>query len=760
MPWIFLWIIFVFGLSSGEASEETMIYSSDHKRLPGLFDQNYHQVALNIEEKELPYEIIWSFKYGKLFALQKMELDLPQVAEVHLTVSLNVTEDNQQFQIVHSLSGRQGPKIRLAFTQNTRFVKITFHKPITLTEITCFGEIKKEPIPKQNLFPALKKTIWEYPPHFRENTEKTLFEDLQDDQLQKFSLLDCSLIASGIFRSEDREEYHRRLKEWCTRFRVRYKVESLSSLELARLLLKELHGPQSWLGRYEKSSSDFQSLLEQKQFNCVSSLLLYQWVAKQFQLEILIAEGIDHTFGYLLTEQGQYPVETTSAKGFDLRSALSAQEEFHQHRGFQPYATNEQIRWVNDFRGVAMIYYNSGVEAERSKDYQQAIDAYKSALLIDNGFQAAYQNMLSATTKWISQQLTAKKFRTVLKRFPEFEMLFPHSLILTQYEVLSLNNYALHLLSQKEYKKSLNVFQKGLARFPENIYFLINHDLAIGSLAQELSYLEAEPLLNASPVQTLWLKHIRQKLYYQWAEEALKKQNFQEAVRFYREILQHSKTDLRLQQNLLFAYDQWARQEVQAGNLQKAFLMYHQVYQEIQDPDFLHNRNVLLTKIVLQWCEQKKFTEALLFCKQLLSPSEKADEFLSQEIAYILWKSHERYLELEAWPQVEEQIQQLDQLPLTEVSFQELEQQLILTYIKALTQQKKFSQAIEFLQVYLPHPLYQKQLIYLYYEWAELYGKKGMYQKACEVYQKALKHLPEEPTLINNLRYYEQKLQE
>ncbi|MEK7484636.1 MAG: hypothetical protein AABZ60_09940, partial [Planctomycetota bacterium] len=443
--------------------------------------------------------------------------------------------------------------------------------------------------------------------------------------------------------------------------------------------------------------------------------------------------------------------------GFDLQSALSLQNNFQHQYGFQPYADQASVRWVKGIEGAAMIYYNSGVEAERSQLYTNAIHFYKSALILDPQFPAAYQNLLSAQTQWISQQVANKKFLKVLRRFKEFYTFFPASLVLQQYEILVLNNYALELMSKNEYSKALTIFQKGLQRFPHNIYFQVNQDLAVGLLVQGMPYGEAEKIFEKISPQTPWINTLRIKRLSSWADEALKNKNFADAVRFYREYLKERITP-EIQQNLLFAYDQWAKELFHQNHFLEAVTIYHEVYLETQSQEFLHNRNIMITLAGSQLLKEEHYQEAWQWYQSILTQLTLNPELFIKEIRYTFQEYITALMVEEQWEEIEIQLKNLSSWKIQESLRKTLYQQSVFSMIEDLVKHQKFALAIQLLNPLIDELSSQKLLIYTYDHWAEFYGKQEDYEKACEIYRQGLKKFPKESTFLNNLQYYEQYL--
>ncbi|MCW8196568.1 hypothetical protein F6455_17375 [Proteobacteria bacterium 005FR1] len=150
------------------------------------------------------------------------------------------------------------------------------------------------------------------------------------------ALLDLYLIASGDVRSQKAiSKYRRQIDQWLA---ANFMIGSIKNEKLrGRRLHEAMHdhflsksrlgnGSDSDIDNYHVDQSKLSTLLDNGQYNCISSALLYIVLARKMGLD---AEGVimpSHAFVQLTLGDGEVvEVETTSRTGYDLEH----DEEFY-----------------------------------------------------------------------------------------------------------------------------------------------------------------------------------------------------------------------------------------------------------------------------------------------------------------------------------------------------------------------------------------------------------------------------------------------
>lgn len=187
------------------------------------------------------------------------------------------------------------------------------------------------------------------------------------------ALLDLYLMASGDVRSASEfARYHQQIDAWLSansriaKIRDEHKRGQKLQVAMHESFLGNLQD--SGIDGYDLDQSRLSTLLDTRQYNCISSALLYVVLARKVGLQ---AEGVimpSHAFVQLTLADGtRVEVETTSRNGYDLEH----DEEFY---------SAESGNWFSD-RELAVPTY---------ADYQQR--------RIVSAFQLGLENMWSQHT--------------------------------------------------------------------------------------------------------------------------------------------------------------------------------------------------------------------------------------------------------------------------------------------------------------------------------------------------------------------------
>ncbi|WP_460241795.1 transglutaminase family protein [Aurantivibrio infirmus] len=162
-------------------------------------------------------------------------------------------------------------------------------------------------------------------------------------------LLALYLIASGEIRTQSEfNTINTRLDQWIESNTQNFKG-SRSQFEIGKNLLAAMHdsffipsSEENPLGSYDLDQSQLTNILETKNYNCISSSLLYIVLAHKLGLKAEAVLVPSHVFVQLNLENGPIEIETTSANGFDVVH----DEEYYAQNSAQ-WFSDRQLREVN-----------------------------------------------------------------------------------------------------------------------------------------------------------------------------------------------------------------------------------------------------------------------------------------------------------------------------------------------------------------------------------------------------------------------------
>ncbi|MGE0796994.1 MAG: transglutaminase family protein [Lautropia sp.] len=240
--------------------------------------------------------------------------------------------------------------------------------------------------------------------------EQSLFADAADGRLDRWSFAEAALIASGVTRAADRKPYLQRIDRLEAEARKAV-AKAATPFDQGAALLRYLHAGAFAKG-YRSTQTRVSTLLDQRQFNCVSSAALYNILGRRLGLDLRAIEVPDHAFAILYHGTDHADVETTTAAGFNPARNREAQQAFSKLTGFNyiPDAHRDRRREVGETGLLALIVYNHGVELSREKRYPEALLAYFRAMSLDPEFGSAVQNALAVLANWSAELIRQRKF--------------------------------------------------------------------------------------------------------------------------------------------------------------------------------------------------------------------------------------------------------------------------------------------------------------------------------------------------------------
>ena len=245
--------------------------------------------------------------------------------------------------------------------------------------------------------------------------EQDLFEDAADGSLDRWTLAEAALLASGVVDEGERLDLIRQIDRLEEAFRSVTDVAG-DPFETGQTLLEWLHaGPMD--AGYVSKQTDVSTVLLDNTFNCVSSAVLYSILGNRMGLDIRGVEVPDHAFAILYSGSDYADVETTTPQGFNPTRNKEAIEAFQAMTGFSyiPDRRPDKRREISPLKLVSFIYYNHGVDRTNEGDYHGALLANFRALSLDRDSKSAVKNALSALANWSVSLLDNEDYAEALE---------------------------------------------------------------------------------------------------------------------------------------------------------------------------------------------------------------------------------------------------------------------------------------------------------------------------------------------------------
>lgn len=215
----------------------------------------------------------------------------------------------------------------------------------------------------------------------RGSLEEALFEDAQDKRLDRLSLEQAALIASGVSQ-KDLPRYIQKIDSFYNQLVLAYPMKRLSSNQKAQVILLFLHA--RVFKKYHPTATEIQKTLREGLYNCVSATLLFNILCERFGISTAAREVPTHVFSIFLDpiSRKNIEVETTSPHGCLISGSTRVvqRNEFIYNSHLQTWKGKRTVKGV---ALIAVIYYNQGIYWIHEERYLQALPFYLKAYILD-----------------------------------------------------------------------------------------------------------------------------------------------------------------------------------------------------------------------------------------------------------------------------------------------------------------------------------------------------------------------------------------
>lgn len=394
--------------------------------------------------------------------------------------------------------------------------------------------------------------------------ERALLVDACDGTLDTHGLVAAALVAGGVQTAGQRQRYERRFEAVAAEFAARPQPQS-SPRDQVRQLLEFLHA-RVLTGAYREDCTSLARVLDTGDYNCVSSLILFQAAADRLGLAVGGLESPGHACAVLYDGDARIVIETTCADWFARRGqrpVLARRTADSHHKGGPTW----QERPLSAVGLVAVVYYNRGIDALVARRFGEAAWANAAAVALDADNPAARSNLLA-----------------------------------------TLNNWALACYDAGGMGEAITLLEHGLELAPEHQTFRTNLDVILGRMNRQGQSERAAPVAaDETPSEMLeaavrrlvaagryeqalalaaqWSRTatetpdgppLRREVLAAWAREALRTGDYQAAVLRLKHDASPPEFDPRLRALLRDVYDQWIVQLRSEGAWREAGLVVDQ----------------------------------------------------------------------------------------------------------------------------------------------------------------------------------------
>ncbi|MFC1500956.1 tetratricopeptide repeat protein [Elusimicrobiota bacterium] len=365
--------------------------------------------------------------------------------------------------------------------------------------------------------------------------EKDFFDDLDDGKLDKYTLIDAFVIASGITNVSDFNLYKAQLQE-IKNNAVNKIVFNKDPYITAKRILFWLHD--NVFGEYSFGSSYADDIVNEKKFNCVSASIMYVIIAKDLGLDVVGVIVKDHAFCMLKDRRGNKDIETTIRYGFDPGTKEIEKLKEVTKYVYVPPKNYKKRRNVNEYQLIGVLYSNSIQKiGENLKESKEDLAKYKKGYYFDPKSKLFETDVIACFNNLAIQQMDKGDFNSAYGFIRQGKKFLTNSKNFNKLEAQYFNKKAEHAASKENYPEALGFIRIGLSLNPKDKVLKNNLGFYFsewaGTFFRNKEYSKAIDIywagLKELPKDEVLLKNLRTS-YYNMAIEEYNAQHFKNVI--------------------------------------------------------------------------------------------------------------------------------------------------------------------------------------------------------------------------------------
>lgn len=292
--------------------------------------------------------------------------------------------------------------------------------------------------------------------------EKEFFADLDDGQLDTFSLFDGFLLASLVNKSSNFEKYKPRLDDIVAQVKKIFKYEADPYIK-AESLLKWLH--KNTFKSYYLNSFAY-NIVANGDFNCLSSGILYALLAREIGLNVIGVLSKDHAYCRLIDPRGDKDIQTTVIYGFNPKGEKISQINNLTGFTYNPNQGQDSLQFVEMLPFIGALYANRVSLIELSSGTSDDhLTLYKKGFYFNPETNFFKHNIISSFFNLSIQAIKLKRYHEVPTYLVEAQQLAgPNSIVQEVWKTFYAE--AKRVYATNHFQEAQSILEKGLEVFP------------------------------------------------------------------------------------------------------------------------------------------------------------------------------------------------------------------------------------------------------------------------------------------------------
>ncbi|TVS19303.1 MAG: tetratricopeptide repeat protein [Planctomycetaceae bacterium] len=294
--------------------------------------------------------------------------------------------------------------------------------------------------------------------------EGRLLEEMAEGRLERFSLLEAGLIASGVDCPVELSQYVDRFTTVTYQAFLSSDSVATDAAIQADELLQRLHRL-VLIGDYDPFCTEIDRTLATGTFNCVTSTILFQYLARLHGLTVTTIGQPDHVFCRI---PGYPPItiETTSPQGrIEGEFDRTGRGHWGSHGSLSPDVSTDE-RVLTDVQLIAKIYYNRAVVLLKADAHAAALPWLLRATGLDPDDTLARNNLLACLNNWALEETRSEDFLEALRLLEQGKAIAPDYEAFTHNAIYVYLRWAEHLAAQQRLPEALQVLDEARQQHP------------------------------------------------------------------------------------------------------------------------------------------------------------------------------------------------------------------------------------------------------------------------------------------------------
>lgn len=294
--------------------------------------------------------------------------------------------------------------------------------------------------------------------------ETRLLDEMGEGRLERFSLLEAGLIASGVDCPDELSRHVDQFTKITYQAFLGSQPSGSDAAIMADELLRRLHRL-VLIGDYDPFCTEIDRTLATGNFNCVTATILFRYLAQLHGVTVATIGHPDHVFCRI---PGSPPItiETTSPQGW-IEGEFDGAESgrFDAHRSLDPTVSGQE-RMLTDVQLVAKIYYNRAVVLLKANAHAAALPWLLRATGLDPDDARARDNLLACLNNWALEETRSENFVEALRLFEQGREISPNYEPFVHNEIYVYLRWAEHLATERRLPEALQVLDEASQRHP------------------------------------------------------------------------------------------------------------------------------------------------------------------------------------------------------------------------------------------------------------------------------------------------------